>query len=98
MSHIFQTSGPVRISADQGWRALHAGDIVFLGAPSNMHHAAIYIGNGLIAEARFCLPLVSPVSSSRTSPDSRLRQLTGMDVPSPHPRSWPCSMPHGHSV
>ncbi|MGV9273834.1 NlpC/P60 family protein [Streptomyces griseosporeus] len=51
VSQIFQTPWPVRISADQGWRALHAGDIVFFGTPSNMHHVAIYIGNGLIAEA-----------------------------------------------
>ncbi|WP_275557920.1 NlpC/P60 family protein [Streptomyces sp. 5-6(2022)] len=48
---MYNASWPVRMTAGQGEGALRPGDLVFFGTAGNIHHTAIYLGNGQIAEA-----------------------------------------------
>ncbi|GAA0915487.1 MULTISPECIES: NlpC/P60 family protein [Streptomyces violaceusniger group] len=48
---MYNASWPVRMTAGQGEGAPRPGDLVFFGTAGNIHHTAIYLGNGQIAEA-----------------------------------------------
>lgn len=48
----FKAPWSVRITPQQGIGALRPGDVVFFGSPTYVHHTALYLGQGVIAEAR----------------------------------------------
>ncbi|HEY7812242.1 MAG TPA: NlpC/P60 family protein, partial [Nakamurella sp.] len=48
----FKAPWNVRITPQQGTGALRPGDVLFFGSSSYVHHTALYLGQGVIAEAR----------------------------------------------
>ena len=48
----FRTPWNVRITPQQGTDVLRPGDVLFFGSSSYIHHTALYLGQGIIAEAR----------------------------------------------
>ncbi|GAA1960189.1 NlpC/P60 family protein [Catenulispora subtropica] len=48
----FKAPWNVRITPAQGIGALRPGDVLFFGSATYVHHTALYLGQGVIAEAR----------------------------------------------